>query len=134
MKKYLYSGILLGIIVLAGCSANEQTEEQVNVKEVKTEDATNIQEGKVQPLADSGKEMVSKPVLKLTQEQKEDYYKQYAKIIEQVNLEYSDTQLELVPLNEFKEEEWVEPDEFRRIASDMATMEFTSSFGGDPVE
>lgn len=122
--KYLYSVILLGSILLAGCSANEKTEEQVPAKEDKTEDSANRQEVNVQPLSDSVNELVLKTPLELTHIQKESYYKQYTTIIEDTNSEFPDADLELVPFEEFKSEEWVKPDEFRLIAIDMATQEW----------
>ncbi|WP_394189587.1 hypothetical protein [Paenisporosarcina quisquiliarum] len=56
MKKYLYTGILLGAIVLAGCSANEEAVEQA--KEEKMEDVTNGQAVEVETLPDTNKEEV----------------------------------------------------------------------------
>ena len=37
LKKYIYVGVLLGAIVLTGCNVNEESEEQVQVKEELTE-------------------------------------------------------------------------------------------------
>lgn len=124
MKKYLYAGILLGTVVLAACSANKEIEGQVSQKG--TEDLTDGQTVAIKSLSNAtDKEKAkSKTPLKLTQEQKEDYHKQYAKIIERVNTEYPDANLELVSLNEFKEEDWVEPEEFRQIAIDRTKLEF----------
>ena len=118
LKKYMYVGVLLGAIVLAGCSINEESEEQVQVKEGIMEDITNGQAVEVETLPDTEKEeVVSVTPLELTQEQKVDYHKQYTEILEQVNAEYPIRQLELVPLNEFEEEGWVEPEEFRHSQS-----------------
>lgn len=51
-----------------------------------------------------------------------------------VNSKY-DEDMELVPFNDFKQDEWVAPEEFENIVTDMATMEFTSeNYGGDSVE
>ena len=69
-------------------------------------------------------EVVSVTPLELTQEQKEDYYKQYVEIVEEVMREYPDTTIEVVPFDEFKEEDWVEPEEFRQIAIDRTQLEF----------
>ncbi|WP_181444598.1 hypothetical protein [Bacillus sp. 03113] len=130
MKKYLYTGILLGTIVLAGCSANEESKEQV------TEDITNGQAVEVETLPNTDKkEVVSVNPLELTQEQKEDYHKQYVEIVEEINAEEGTNHLEVVPINKFKPEDWVEPEKFRQLAVNRATWEFTSkAFGGDPVE
>ena len=67
---------------------------------------------------------MSEVPLELTKEQKEDYYKQYVEIVEEVIREYSDTTMEVVPFDEFKEEDWVEPEEFRQIAIDRTQLEF----------
>ena len=116
MKKYLYVGALVGAIVLAGCSISEEPEDQVQEKE----DVTNGQ-----AVEDVIKEeVVSVTPLELTQEQKEDYYKQYVEIVEEVMREYPDTTMEVVPFDEFKEEDWVEPEEFRQIAIDRTQLEF----------
>lgn len=131
----MYVGVLLGAIVLAGCSVNEESEEQVQVqvKEEITEEVANGQTVEVENLLDTEKEEVVTS-LELIPEQKKEYYKQYEKIVQKVNSEY-DKDLELGPLEEFKPEEWVTPEDFEQIATDMATMEFTSNaFGGDLVD
>lgn len=127
MKKYFYTGILLGTIVLAGCSANEESKEQV------MEDI-NGQAVEVETLSGTdNEEVVSLTPLELTQEQKKDYYKQYVEIVEEINAEEGKNHLEVVPMDQVKD--WVEPEEFRQLAVDRATSNFTSKkFGGDPVE
>lgn len=120
LKKYIYTGILLGTIVLAGCSANEDSKEQV------MEDTTNEQTVEVEILPDNDKEEVSVTPLVLTQEQKEEYYKQYVEIIEKINAEGGINHLEVVPINEFKPEDWVDPETFIQLAIERANAEFTS--------
>lgn len=134
LKKYIYIGVLMGAIFLAGCS--EHAEEPVlKREEISTEKVNNGQAVEVETFSDRDiKEVVSVTPLDLTKEQKEDYYKQYEEIVRKVNSEYNED-LELGPLEKFKPEEWVTPEYFEQIATDMATMEFTSKvFGGDPVE
>ncbi|MCM3711108.1 hypothetical protein [Sporosarcina luteola] len=135
MNKYICVGILIGVIALAGCSVNGQSEGQAQVKEKTTEDKTNGQVVDVENSPDRVKgEVVLVVPLELTQQQKKEYYKQYEEIIKEVNSEY-DKDLKLSPLEEFKSEEWVTTEDFEQIAIDMATMEFTTVvFGGDPVE
>lgn len=135
LKKYMCVGILIGVIALAGCSVNGKSEDQVQVKEKTTEDGTNGRAVEVETLPDTVQgEAASVVPLELMQEQKKEYYKQYEEIVKKVNSEY-DKELELIPLEEFKSEEWVTPEDFEQIAIDMATAEFTSkAFGGDPVE
>ncbi|MBS4203518.1 hypothetical protein [Lederbergia citrea] len=130
MKKYMCVGILIGAIVLAGCSVNEESEKKV------TEDITNAQEVEVGGLSDTNKEkVVSVTPLELTQEQKEEYHKQYVEIVEKINREEGTNQLEVVPIDEFRTEDLVDPKKFRQLAVDRAHWEFTSTvFGGDPVE
>ena len=126
LKKYMYAGVLIGAIVLAGCSVNGESGEQVQVKEEITENITNGQEVEDETLLDTDKEeVVSVTPLELTQEQKEDYHKQYAEIVEQINAEGDpEANLELVPIDEFKTEDWVEPEEFRQIAIERAHAKF----------
>lgn len=126
----MYAGILLGVIVLAGCSVNGALEEQ------EMEVVNNGQAVEVETLPNIDKdEVVSVTPLKLTEEQKEDYYKQYVEIVGEINAEEGTNHLEVVPIDEFKPEDWVEPEKFRQLAADRAHLEFTSkAFGGDPVE
>jgi hypothetical protein len=121
LKKYIFMGIFLGTIVLAGCSANEETEGQAV---------------EVETLPDTDKEeVVSVTPLDLTQEQKEDYHKQYVEIVKEINAKEGTNHLEVSPIDGFKSEDWVEPEKFRQMAEDRATWEFTSkAFGGDPVD
>ncbi|MBK3497082.1 hypothetical protein JFL43_20045 [Viridibacillus sp. YIM B01967] len=58
----------------------------------------------------------------LTQQQKEEYYKQYVDIIKEVNSEQPDADLEVVSFNEITD--WVNPDEFKGIAIERANMQF----------
>ena len=114
-------GVLLGAFVLAGCNVNEESEEQV------TEDiANNGQAVEVETLPDTDKEVVvSVAPLELTQEQKENYHKQYVEIVEELNAKGNGAYyLEVEPIDEFKSEDWVEPEKFRQLAEDRATWEF----------
>lgn len=61
---------------------------------------------------------------KLTQEQKKAYYKQYVKIIEEVVAEHEGTNMWVAPFDEFTEEDWVEPEEFRQKAIARANLRF----------
>ncbi len=70
--------------------------------------------------------------LEMTQKQKESYYKQYANIIEKVNSD-QDADLELVPIEDFKPDEWIEPQEFEKIATDMAEFDFVLEPNGDEL-
>ena len=120
MKKYLYVGVLVGAIVLVGCSISEEPEDQVQEKE----DVPNGQAIEDNNLPETNKEeVVSAVPLELTKEQKEDYYKQYVEIVEEVMREYPEMTMEVVPFDEFKEEDWVEPEEFRQIAIDRTQLE-----------
>ena len=76
LKKYLYVGVLVGAIVLAGCSISKEPEDQVQEKE----DVSNGQAIEDNNLPETNKEeVVSEVPLELTKEQKEDYYKQYVR-------------------------------------------------------
>lgn len=126
MKKYIYSGILLGtIIALVGYNANSVIEDKA--KESKTEIITNEVMIKNQTLPSD-----SKLPKVLNQEQKKEHYKEYTKIVKQINALDGTNHLELSPIEEFADEDWVEPAKFRETAYDRAHWEFTSSaYGGD---
>ncbi|MGE7925658.1 hypothetical protein ACQKND_21070 [Viridibacillus arvi] len=71
MKQYLYPGMLLGTIVLAGFSVNEATESQV--KEEIAEELEGEQRVKVKPIFETSKGKVGlETPLELNQEQKEE--------------------------------------------------------------
>ncbi|KAA0955432.1 hypothetical protein FQ087_12490 [Sporosarcina sp. ANT_H38] len=53
LKKNIYAGILLGTVVLAACSVNQETEGQEN--EETTEILTDVQTVEVEPLSDTDK-------------------------------------------------------------------------------
>ncbi|AZV43019.1 hypothetical protein [Peribacillus asahii] len=61
LKKFMYLGVLLGAIVLTGCSVNKESEEEVQVKEkVKvTEDVFHGQDVEVETLPNTNKEDVA---------------------------------------------------------------------------
>lgn len=69
-------------------------------------------------------EGVSVDQAKLTQEQKKAYYKQYVKIIEEVVAEHEGMNMWVAPFDEFTEEDWVEPEEFRQKAIARANLRF----------
>ena len=117
MKKYIYAGVLLGAIVLAGCNVNEDSEEQVQIKEEKA----NGHAVKVETLPDPDKdEAVSVTPLELTKEQKEDYHKRYIEVVTKINKKEDTNHLEVVPIDEFNPEDWVEVKEFEKMVEDRA--------------
>lgn len=127
LKLYMYIGILLGAAFLAGCNANGQADEQGVESEEITEDKANGKVLEVESLNDN--EVLATVIpLDLTQAQKEEYYKQYSQIIKDVNSE-NNSDLELVPFEDFGEEDWVELGDFRQIAYDIANAEFTPFYG-----
>ncbi|MCM3006881.1 hypothetical protein [Priestia koreensis] len=67
----------------------------------------------------------------VTQKQKEAYYKEYGEIIKKVNEANPGKELTLVPFKEFKEEDWVTPEQFEKIAVKRVKMEFSLSKGND---
>ncbi|MFD0050033.1 hypothetical protein ACFVHQ_11950 [Actinomycetes bacterium NPDC127524] len=128
-EVFFCTGILIGVIMLAGCSTNA-------AKESLTEEMTKGHSTDAMIMPAANKERVLSIItLKLTPEQKENYYKKYGEIVENINAEEGTNHLELVPINEFQPQDWIEPEEFRIIAAGRATWQFTSeSFGGDSVE
>ena len=102
--KYIYALVLLGALTLTGCGNQEvKNDEKVN-KVVQTEN-------------------LGAP-LDLSVQEKEIYYKKYLEIIEEVNNGYDDADLTLLPIEDFQDEYWVEPEELRKIAEDMVTAVF----------
>ena len=96
-----------------------------NQKYKVTEDITNGQAVEVETLPDTDKEeVVSVAPLELTQEQKEDYHKQYVEIVKEINAEEGTNYLEVEPIVEFKPEDWVEPEKFKKLAIERAYMKF----------
>ncbi len=88
LKKYLFISILFGALVLSGCTNNDAYSKEI------TEDVSPI-------------------FLKLTQEQKEDYYQKYVAVIEDINEEHN-ADLKLEPFTTFSDEDWVEVDTFKK--------------------
>ncbi|MED4402051.1 hypothetical protein [Metabacillus fastidiosus] len=122
MKKYLYAGILVGTIVLAGCNVNEATQKQE--KEELTKGSTGSQTVGDKSLSIAPKEEKLVNHLELTQEQKEDYYKQYQQIVNEINSREPKSTLELVPFEGFKSEDFIEPAEFKKFAIERSNWEF----------
>ncbi|UPW84452.1 hypothetical protein [Lysinibacillus sp. Ag94] len=109
MEKYLYVGILLTMFVFTGCNEKLETEEQVKKDELKISPVNQSTEDKT--VSDMNEEKTKTP-LKLIEEQKEEYHKQYVKIVEKVNQQKLGMQLGVSPIDEFKAEDWVEPEVF----------------------
>jgi hypothetical protein len=129
LKKYLYAGILLGTVVLAGCNVNDETERQVK-EEIKKDLADGqVVEGEAVSDTVKGEEMSVTP-LDLTQEQKESYYKEYVTVIEKVNSEY-DANLKIEPIDEFTDEYWIEVKDFEKMAKDRANAKIIVSKNTD---
>ncbi|MFJ7976643.1 hypothetical protein ACIQZI_13210 [Peribacillus sp. NPDC096379] len=128
LRKYLYAGILLGAIVLVGC-VNEEME-----IEKTSESLTDGQTVEIESLSDTNKAeevvVVAPTLLDLTQEQKEDYYKEYVTTIEKVNSEYG-ANLEIEPIDEFLDEYWVEVEEFEKMVEDRAKAKIIVSKNTD---
>jgi len=59
----------------------------------------------------------------LSEQQKREYYKQYQEIVEAINSENPRFTLELVPFEDFKSEDYVEPSEFKKYAIGRANAE-----------
>ncbi|SER97447.1 hypothetical protein SAMN05518872_1033 [Psychrobacillus sp. OK032] len=121
LKKYLYTGILLGTIILAGCSSNEETEGQVN-KEM-TKGLTDGQTIEVDTISNTDNNIVvSATPLKLTQEQKEEYHMQYVKIVNEVNQKKFGLGIGVPPIENFKEEDWKEPKAYEEMIQDAVDL------------
>lgn len=96
LKKYLYVSILLGAFILPGCADDERDNKEI------TEEVLPIP-------------------LNLTQEQKEEYYQEYVAVLDKVNAEDSgDFELELETITQFLDDNWIEVDDFEKLAKERA--------------
>lgn len=109
VKKYLHVGILLTTFVFMGCNEKLETEEQGKKEEIKI---SPVNQATVDNAVSDMNEERPKTPLKLSQEQKKEYHKQYVKIIDKVNQQKLGMQLGVSPIDEFKAEDWVEPEVF----------------------
>ncbi|MEY9977447.1 hypothetical protein [Lysinibacillus sp. RC79] len=113
MKKYLYAGILLGTIVLTGCSGNEEIKGQL--KEEITEGFSEGQAVEIESLSNKAFK------LELTQEKKEELYNQYVEIVAEVSALYPNEGIFIEPLNKFKDEYFMEPEDYREFVINLTT-------------
>lgn len=120
MKKYLYTGILLGTVMLAGCDENEETEKQGEVeKEVLADEQTVV----VDTISKLDNDIVvSATPLKLTQEQKEEYHMQYVKIVNDVNQKKLGIGIGVPPIEQFQFEDWKEPKAYEEMIQDHVDL------------
>ncbi len=68
-------------------------------------------------------------ILVLSEQQKQEYYKQYKEIVDEINSENPNALLELVPFAEYESEDYVEPSEFKKYATERANVKFVSTSG-----
>ncbi|KIV55827.1 hypothetical protein AM501_10125 [Aneurinibacillus migulanus] len=64
---------------------------------------------------------VEAPKLELTQEKKEDLYNQYVKIVADVAAQYPESGIFIEPLDTFKDEYFMSPEDYRAFAVNLAT-------------
>lgn len=113
LKKYFYISVLLGTIVLSGCTDN---------KEVTAESASTKQSIVIDKNGNTIKKEEAAPIpLNLTQEQKEEYYQKYIAIIDNSNEKY-EKNYELEPITEFIDDYWLEVEDFEKLAKERANM------------
>ena len=113
MKQVLYIGAILGTVLLIGCSANEEINRAKGEEASKELAGEQTKEGT--PITDSTIEVVETTgPLQLTQEQKEEYHKQYKKIINQANETKIGIGLGVPPIEEFEPDDWVEPKHYEQ--------------------
>lgn len=116
MKKYLYAGIILGTIVLAGC-----------VKE-KTEGPPVGQAVEAEPLSVVDTHEAEAPApLKLAHDQQEAYYKQYAAIIDEINATAPNTGISIEPIEKFENEDFMPIEDFKATAISRANSVITDA-------
>lgn len=122
LKKYLYTGILLGTFVLAGC-VNEEPESEETAESLADGQTTEIKR-----LSDTEKvkEVVAPTPINLTQDQKENYYKEYVATVEKVNAEFG-VDFKMEPITEFLDEYWVEVEDFEEMVKERANASIVVS-------
>lgn len=105
--------ILLSTVMLAGCNENEETVKQ---GEVEKEVIADVQKAEVETISKSESNIVnSSTPLKLTKEQKEEYYSQYVKIVNDVNQKKLGIGLGVPSIEEFQLEDWKEPKAYEEM-------------------
>ena len=110
LKKILYTSILLGAFALSGC-----TNDEADIKDATAESSPTEQSIAINNEVNTTKtEEAASILLNLTQEQKENYYNQYLKILEEISVEYPSADMEIKPLDEYLDEHWIEPEELRK--------------------
>lgn len=134
MKRALYIGFVLGTCLLTGCSAHEKT--QTNIKE-ESKVLADEQTKEDAPIADKKlDEGQTRVLLQLTQEQKEDYHKQYEAIVNRANETKIGIKLGVPSIAEFESEDWAEPNDYEQriqehidsfLASERETLSKLSS-------
>lgn len=135
VEKLTYEEIVIENPSIAELKTYEQVEKYYNLN---SETVTEVPEGVFPLELNSVEEAIeyfeaekryqeknlSVTPLELTQEQKEDYHKQYVEIVEEINAEEGTNYMEVDPIDEFKPEDWVEPEKFRQLAIVRAYMKF----------
>ena len=110
LNKYFYISILLGAFALTGCTNDEDDKKGMEAESSLTEQSITIDNN-----INTTKKVEKAPIpINLTQEQKEEYHKQYVKIVEKVNQQKLGMDLEVCPMDEFEAEDWVEPKVFAK--------------------
>ncbi|MGE7602572.1 hypothetical protein ACQKL5_08680 [Peribacillus sp. NPDC097675] len=112
MKQALYIGVLLGTVMLAGCSAKEETNAQTKSDEA-AKVLANEQTNEHRPVPTNAVVETKSP-LPLTQEQKEAYHKQYEEMVNQANETKIGINLGVPSIEEFEPEDWAEPEEYEQ--------------------
>lgn len=72
----------------------------------------------------------SAATLTLDEETKEDYYLEYIEIAKEVSKE-AELDISVLPIDEFQEEDWRAPQEFRDFITEVAYWHLTCTDGGD---
>ncbi len=73
------------------------------------------------------KNVKSISVESLSEQQKEDYYKEYVEIIKEVVVQHPEVSMEIVPFDKFVEKDWVTPEKFRQLAIERINLNFSKN-------
>ncbi len=110
MKKILCTGVLLGAVILASCTKEEdgRVVEKTPIIEMEEETASE-KENKLELMQEA-----SAAPLELTQQEKEAYHKRYVDAVKWLNEQKVGLSMEVGPIEQFEDAAWRDPDIFEK--------------------
>lgn len=107
MKKYFYLSVLLAVFTFSGCTNKEEATATTPNNSIPTKKNIAI--------------VLEPTALNLTKKQKQTYYQKYVSTIENINSKSDENlELELKPITAFLNEDWIEVEDFEKLATERA--------------